>query len=167
MVPAQTWGRRVHLVREPEANPEAQASLQEVLAQFRQDQYSMHFQNDDPLQGLALLDALRRGEIVAMQGDRPRTGARSIDATLFGRPFPLPPGPAALARIAEVPLLPVFVLREGRRRYRVFFRPPIRARRTDDRAADLAATMRQVAADIEWAIRRAPYQWFCFRRLWP
>ena len=166
MIPAQTKGRRVHLVREPESDAQVQASLQEVLAGFRQTEYSMHIQTDDPLQGLELLDALRRGEIVAMQGDRPRTGARSIDATLFGRPFPLPPGPAALARIADVPLLPVFVLREGRRRYRVVFRPPIRARRTDNRAADLEVTMRQVAADVEWAIRRAPYQWFCFKRLW-
>jgi len=167
MVPAQTEGRRVHLVREPEANPEAQAFLEEVLSGFSQSRYAMHFQSDDPLQGMELLDALRRGEIVAMQGDRPRQGARSIDTTLFGRPFPLPPGPAALARLADAPLLPVFVLREGRRRYRVVFRPPIRVPQTDDRAADLAATMRQVAADVEWAIRRAPYQWFCFRRLWP
>lgn len=119
------------------------------------------------MQGMELLDALWRGEIVAVQGDRPRAGGRSIDATLFGRPFPLPPGPAALARTADAPLLPVFVVREGRRRYRVVFRPPIRAPRTDDRAADLTATMRRVAAEIEWAIRRAPHQWFCFRRLWP
>jgi lauroyl/myristoyl acyltransferase len=167
MVPAQLERRRVHLVREPEADAKAQAFLQSVLAGFTQAQYTMHFQSDDPLQGMELLDALRRGEIVAVQGDRPRAGGRSIDATLFGKPFPLPPGPAALARTADAPLLPVFVFREGRRRYRVVFRPRIYAPRTDDRAADLTATMRRVAAEIEWAIRRAPHQWFCFRRLWP
>jgi phosphatidylinositol dimannoside acyltransferase len=167
MMPAQLERRRVHLVREPEADAQAQAFLQEVLAGFTQSQYTMHFLSDDPLQGIELLQALRRGEIVAVQGDRPRTGGWSIDATLFGRPFPLPPGPAALARIADAALLPVFVFREGRRRYRVVFRSPIRPPRTEDRAADLAATMRQVAAEIEWAIRRAPHQWFCFRHLWP
>jgi KDO2-lipid IV(A) lauroyltransferase len=167
MLPAQLRGRQVHLVREPEADEQAQGFLQEVLAGFTESRYTTHFQNDDPLQGIELLDALRRGEIVAMQGDRPRMGSRSIDATLFGRPFPLPPGPAALARIADAPLLPVFVFREGRRRYRVVFRPSIRPPRTDDRAADLEATMRRVAAEVEWAIRRAPHQWFCFRRLWP
>jgi len=167
MVPAQMEHRRVHLVREPEVDAKAQAFFQDVLAGFTQGRYRMHFQSDDPMQGMELLDALRRGDIVAMQGDRPRTGRRSIDATLFGRPFPLPPGPAALARTADVPLLPVFVFREGRRRYRVVFRPPIRVPRTGDRAADLTATMRRVAAEIEWAIRRAPHQWFCFRRLWP
>jgi len=167
MIPAQLERRRVHLVREPESDAKAQAFLESVLAEFTQSQYAMHFQSDDPMQSIELLDALRRGEVVAMQGDRPRAGAWSIDAALFGRPFPLPPGPAALARIADAPLLPVFVFREGRRLYRVVFRPPIRAPRTDDRAADLATTMRRVAAEIEWAIRRAPHQWFCFKHLWP
>lgn len=167
MLPAQLERRRVHLVREPEIDAQAQEFLESVLDRFTQDRYTMHFQNDDPLQGMELLDALRRGEIVAVQGDRPRAGGKPIDATLFDRPFPLPPGPAALARTAEVPLLPVFVFREGRRRYRVAFRPPIRAPRTGDRAADLAAVMRQVAVEIESAIRRAPHQWFCFKRLWP
>jgi KDO2-lipid IV(A) lauroyltransferase len=167
MLPAEVGRRHVHLVREPETDPDAQAILESMLAGCYQSQYTTHFQSDDPMQGIELLDALRRGEIVAVQGDRPRAGTRTIEARLFERPFPLPPGPAALARIAGVPLLPVFVLREGRRRYRVVFRPPIRAPRTGDRDADLAATMQRVAAEIEWAIRRAPHQWFCFRTLWP
>jgi KDO2-lipid IV(A) lauroyltransferase len=166
MLPAQEGQRRVQLVREPEADAQAQAFLENVLSGFAQDRYTMRFLGDDPLQGMELLDALRRGEIVAVQGDRPRAGGRSIDATLFGRPFPLPPGPAALARAAGAPLLPVFVFREGRRRYRVVFRPPIHAPTSDDPGADRAATMRRVAVEIEWAIRRAPHQWFCFRRLW-
>ncbi|HKQ98511.1 MAG TPA: lysophospholipid acyltransferase family protein [Candidatus Polarisedimenticolia bacterium] len=166
MLPAETESRRVHLVREPEVDAEAQEFLEEVLGRFHQDGYRMYFQSDDPIQGLGLVDALRRGEIVALQGDRPRAGRKSIDATLFGRPFPLPPGPAAIARTAGVPLLPVFVFREGRRRYRVVFRPPIRPSTTQDQAADLDATMRRVAVEVEWAIRRAPHQWFCFRRLW-
>jgi lauroyl/myristoyl acyltransferase len=166
MLPAQAEGRRVHLVREPEPDAEAQAFLQRVVAELAQSDYTMHFQSDDPLLGLALLEALQRGEIVAVQGDRPRSGARAVDATLFGRPFPLPAGPAALARGAGVPLLPVFVFRTGRRRYRVAFRPPIEVAATAKRGG-LAAAMQRVANEIEWAIRREPHQWFCFRRLWP
>jgi len=90
MLPAQMERRRLHLVREPEADAQAQAFLQNVVAGFTQALPTMHFQSDDPLQGMDLLDALRRGEIVAVQGDRPRTGGRSIGATLFGRPFLLP-----------------------------------------------------------------------------
>jgi KDO2-lipid IV(A) lauroyltransferase len=166
MLPAQREHRRVHLVREPEVDAEAQAFVQGVLEGAAHSRFTTHFQTGDPALGLELLEALRKGEIVAVQGDRPRMGAQTIAATLFGRPFPLPPGPAALARLAEVPLLPVFVFREARRSYRVVFRPPIRVEHSADRAADLARAMGLVAAEIEWAIRREPNQWFCFRRLW-
>jgi KDO2-lipid IV(A) lauroyltransferase len=166
MLPAQREHRRVHLVREPEVDAEAQAFVQGVLEGAAHSRFTTHFQTGDPALGLELLEALRKGEIVAVQGDRPRMGAQTIAATLFGRPFPLPPGPAALARLAEVPLLPVFVFREARRSYRVVFRPPIRVEHSADRAADLARAMGLVATEIEWAIRREPNQWFCFRRLW-
>ena len=95
-----------------------------------------------------LLDALRRGEIVALQGDRPRAGGRTLEARLFGRPFALPVGPAALARAAGVPIVPVFVLREGRLRYRCVLRPAIAVAQSEDRQRDLARGAR--------ALRRRP-----------
>lgn len=167
MLPAEHLQRHVHLVREPEADPRAQAFLRGIVSDFTLAHYTMHFQSDDPLQGLELLDALRRGEIVAVQGDRPRTGTRSVEGQLFGRPFPLPSGPAALARAAGVQLLPVYVLREGRRRYRVVFCAPFHVPRTADRHADIAQAMQRVAREVEQVVRLFPHQWFCFRRLWP
>ena len=159
--------RHVHLVREPEVDPRAQAFIQQCVASAQGTLYTMHFQNGDPLQGVALAEALSRGEIVAIQADRPRSGGRTVDATLFGRPFTLPAGPAALARTAGVPMLPVFALRVGRRRLRVVLRAPIDVPRTAHRNADLAAAMRRVAGEIETGIRLAPHQWFVFRALWP
>jgi len=159
--------RHVHLVREPEVDPRAQAFIQQCVASAQGTLYTMHFQNGDPLQGVALAEALSRGEIVAIQADRPRSGGRTVDATLFGRPFSLPAGPAALARTAGVPMLPVFALRVGRRRLRVVLRAPIDVPRTAHRNADLAAAMRRVAGEIETGIRLAPHQWFVFRALWP
>jgi phosphatidylinositol dimannoside acyltransferase len=167
MVPVAKAARRVHLVREPELDPRAQAFIEETVAAVQGADYRMHFQTGNPLQAVALVEALDRGEIVAVQADRPHAGGKTVDATLFGRPFPLPAGPAVLARTAQVPMLPVFALREGRRRFRLVFRPPIEVGRTADRSADLAAAMRSVAGEIEYAIRRAPEQWFAFRELWP
>jgi len=45
-------------------------------------------------------------------------------------------------------------------------RPPIPVARTSDREADVADAVQRLAGEIEWAIRRAPHQWFCLRRLW-
>jgi len=166
MLPSSEERRPVHLVREREANPAAQRYVEGLLARLPDaDSYTWHFEGDEPLHGLPLLQALRRGEIVAVHGDRPRTGARTVAATLFGRPFPLPAGPATLARAAEVPILPAFVLREGRRRYRLVFREPFRVARTRDREQDLAEAVQRIAAEVEWAIRAEPHQWFCFRRV--
>jgi KDO2-lipid IV(A) lauroyltransferase len=167
MVASVREARHVHLVREPEVDPRAQAFIRQCVANVQGAHYTMHFQNGDPLQGMALAEVLQRGEIVAIQADRPRAGGRTVEATLFGRPFAVPAGPAALARTADVPMLPVFALREGRRGVRMVFRPPIHLARTSNRTADLAVAMRRVADEIEVGIRRAPHQWFVFRELWP
>jgi lauroyl/myristoyl acyltransferase len=167
MLPTPNGPRHVHLVREPEVDPRAQEFIRRSVRAVQGSHYTMHFQSDDPLQGMIFLDALRRGEIVAMQGDRPRTGSRTVDASLFGLPIALPSGPAALARTAEVPMLPVFAFREGRRRCRVVFCPPVTVPRTDDRSADLTWAMGRVAAEVERAVRGTPHQWFVFRELWP
>jgi len=167
MLPAAEEDRRVHLVREPEVDPRAQEFIRQSVSAVENARFTMHFQSDDPVHGVALLEGLRRGEIVAMQGDRPRVGSRTVAASLFGRPVDLPAGPVALARMAGVPVLPVFAIREGRRRYRVVFRPPILVGATGDRGADLVSAVQAIAREIEHAIRRAPHQWFVFRELWP
>ena len=67
----------------------------------------------------------------------------------------------------DVPLLPVFSFREGVREGRTVIRPPITIARTADREADLGGCRRiSWRAEIEWAIRERPHQWFCFRKLW-
>lgn len=167
MLPASRFERPMHVVREEEMDPRAQAFVSDLLAARGATAYVTHFAGDDPSLGLRLVDALRRGEIVALQGDRPRQSGRTVDARLFGRPYPLPSGIPALARAAQAPLLPVFVLREGRRRYRLVFREPIRFEEGMSRADTERRFAQRVGADLEHAIGRAPWQWFCFRALWP
>lgn len=165
MLPSARHGRRVHVVREPETDPRAQRFIEGLIRSCGGELYITHFA-DDPQLGVDLLDALRQGEIVALQGDRPRSGGRTVEASLFGRPFALPVGPAALARAAGVPIVPVFVLREGRLRYRCYLRPAIQVAQTADRQRDLQEALERFVGDLEAVIRREPYQWFCFRRLW-
>ncbi len=158
--------RRVHMVREEEMDPRAQAFVREIAGRGGDD-FITHFATDDMRLGLQLRDALAAGDIVALQGDRPRRGGRTVPVTLFGRPMDLPAGPAALARTAGVPLVPVFNFRDGLLRTRTVVRPPITVSTSGARDADVADATRRLALDIEWAIRERPYQWFCFRSLWP
>ncbi len=157
--------RRIHVVREKEIDARAQEFIRGILERFG-DNCITHFSGDDPTLSFELVDALRRGDIVALQGDRPRSGGRTVTAHLFGRLMPLPIGPAALARAADVPIVPVFNFREGRFLTRAVVRQPFRVSTTADREADIADAVHRLAAEIEWAIRQYPHQWFCFRKLW-
>lgn len=165
-MPAAREGRDVHLVREEELDPRAQEFIRELLREGMGENYHTHFASRDPSLGVRLLEVLDRGDIVALQGDRPREGGKSLEVELFGRPFPLPVGPLALARLSGATLLPVFMLRSGRRAYRLRFGEPIHVESGDDRAGEIRAAAERFAATLEEVIRDHPHQWFCFRSLW-
>lgn len=164
--PASEEGLDLHVVREEELDPRAQEWIERLLRARMSGGDHIHFARDDPFLGLELREALERGEVVALQGDRPRTGGGAVEIELFGRPYALPVGPLALARQTGAPLLPTFVHRVGRRRYQVVFHRPIEVARTADRRADLLAAARSLAAELETAIRRSPHEWYVFRALW-
>ena len=56
---------------------------------------------------------------MAIQGDRVTGEISFLPATVFGKATRVPAGPFALALAARVPIYPVFVVRLGRRRYRL------------------------------------------------
>lgn len=167
-LPVERDARPVHVVREPEMDPAAQAFIEEHLSQRTGQGYTTHFAGStDPRLGLLLREALERGEMVALQGDRPRQHGRTVQSELFGRPYEMPAGPLALARRSGAPLLPAFVFRTGRRSYVLKVEEPIEI----SAEADLATATREGAerflSTLERAIRRVPHQWYVFRELWP
>jgi lauroyl/myristoyl acyltransferase len=161
-------GRKVHVVREIEADPRAQEFIENLMNENSEEGYVVHFvSKSDPSLGTRLLSALRQGDVVALQADRPRANGATGTASLFGNPLELPLGPSALARAAGVPLVPVFLFREGRHRSTVSIRSPIWVSSTSNRQADLSKAIQELADEISVAILRMPHQWFCFRELWP
>lgn len=155
----------VHVVREREADPEAQAFTEELLGKHSGASYRTHFADGEQDLSLELYAALRDGEVVALQGDRPRQGGKVVRARFFDQVVSLPPGPAQLARLSGAPLLPVFTFREGRSAYRMVFSEPIQVARTRDRQADVDSAVQRLASVIEASIRSHPDQWFCFNSI--
>lgn len=155
--------RKVHVVREAEIEDEAQKFFEQLLGERGFENYTVHFVKNEAQLGPKLLFALRRGEVIALQGDRPAHGGKAAEVTVFGRTFKVPVGPLALARSAEVPIIPVFAYRTGRLKATLVFKKPIRVAHSANRDADLEQAARELAVHIEEAIRRSPFQWFCFR----
>ncbi len=112
-----------------------------------------------------MVEALRRGEVVALVADRDLAGD-GIEATLFGHPTTLPAGPAALALLTDRPLIVASCLRTGQDRFRARAWS-IDVERTGDRHADARALMAAVARRFEEAIGEAPAQWWgAFQPIW-
>ena len=119
----------------------------------------------NPTAMLAMREALRRGEIVAAQGDR-APNERSLDVTLFGGRFRVPIGPFLLARLSEAPLVPAFVIQDGWWRWRAEVGDPILVAANGDQTAALATAASRYAEVLERIVRRHPDQWFNFYDVW-
>jgi lauroyl/myristoyl acyltransferase len=152
---ARTSARRTNVVVAPGELPQ--------LGQWvRRDGAGVRFiARASPRVGLELFAALRRGEVVALQGDRAIGTRGDVAIPFFGRPALFPLGPFILARAAGVPVVPAFCVLEPDCRYSIRVAPPITVKEGDEEAA--AATWVRV---LESLLRDYPTQWFNFFDVW-
>ena len=111
---------------------------------------------------LPVLDALRRHEVVGMQID-PWAGPQGSHPIDFcGAPARFQLGPFAIARVAHAPVVPVFAVRTGIRRYEL---------RTAGRfdpvtPADAVTALHATVRAYERLVRERPQQWLMFDDVW-
>ncbi|HYH08037.1 MAG TPA: hypothetical protein VEK11_13350 [Thermoanaerobaculia bacterium] len=160
---AETSDRRIVMVRAPETDPETREYEESLHQRTAADAVKVDFSTRANDLALDLLHALQRGEIVAIQGDRVTPGITAMQAKLFGKTTALPAGPFALAMTARVPIYPVFVVRRGRRRYRLVVAKPLTVERTRDRAAAFERALAEWTRELEIVIRAGWFQWFTFQ----
>jgi lauroyl/myristoyl acyltransferase len=152
---ASRCGRPTHVVLSAEADPS-------VAALLRRDADGLRFVTREvPTASLGLLTALRRDEVVAVQGDR-ATGRRSdVRLPFFGRLAPFPIGPFRLARASGAPVLPAFCVLGEDARYHVSLEPPIWVG-----AGEEEAGLGRLVAVMERYVSAYPDQWFNFYDVW-
>jgi lauroyl/myristoyl acyltransferase len=157
---AQMSKRQIVMVRAPEIDPQTQHFEEKQRGQ--PESLKVDFSTRSTELALELLHALQRGEIIAIQGDRVTPGISTLPATLFGRKTTLPSGPFALSMAARVPVYPLFIVRLGRRRYRLVVGEPFAVQRTRDRVEAFDAAMAQWTRELEAVVRPAWFQWYTF-----
>ena len=112
--------------------------------------------------GIGVLKALKRGEAVALVGDRDFTGNGHPHA-FFGREASLPRGAAWFARRTGVPIYMGFVTRAADDSFILRMLPPIDPALVPSED-DIQAL---IVARMEDTIARDPCQWFIFDSFWP
>lgn len=154
--------KQVHLVQVGDENPR----IREVVNAAMGDAGDRQPAIIDPRGGLgatfAIRDALARGEVVCMLGDRALPGAPLARVPFLGSPADLPAGPLRLAATCKAPLLACFLLKTGRHSYRMRVIGPLHLRgRPGPR------TVAAWGRILECVVRAAPDQWHNFYRFWP
>jgi KDO2-lipid IV(A) lauroyltransferase len=157
---------RVNVARVVEDNP-AEIMLRNLMACER-------IKTVDLKEGVAatleLVQALRRNEIVAIQGDRVYQH-HTLDLPFFSRPTSFPVGPFLLSQVSGAPVLPAFVVRLGWLRYRALIGdpippvPPSGTRGADD--ASLYEAMGRAVKFLETTLTIYYDQWMNYFDFWP
>lgn len=112
-------------------------------------------------------EALQRGEILSIHGDRLFYGGRAMRAQLLGAQASFPEGPYRVAALERVPVMTMFMIREGHKRYTLHIRSL--SREGDDQLgnAQLAQNLlERFAAELEQMLAKRPEQWFHFYDFW-
>jgi phosphatidylinositol dimannoside acyltransferase len=118
-----------------------------------------------PAIGRTILRALRRNDVVLLAGDR-AIARSNIPVQFFGRPTPLPSGPATLALRTGAPLLPSFMQRLPDNRTAVWIDPPLKLEPGDDTDRDIRDVTQKIAYIMQAYIKRDPGQWLVAERVW-
>jgi len=165
---ARRFAREIRMVRIPEADEQTAQHLDRSLEQSGAGAVKVAYNTSSMALPLELLNAIRAGEIVSIQGDRPVAQASQRETRLFGQVVRLPDGPFMLGFVAEAPIYPLFIIRSSYHRYRIIARPPICSRRmSKDREAVIEEGMRAWSETLESVIAAHWTQWFSFVPVFP
>ena len=139
-------------------------SVNEFLANVRARKNIKSIQTGNA--GRELLDTLNRGDIAALLVDRPTPGKGAM-VNFFGRPTQIPDSAARLAVRTNSPVLVGGLIRRRDGTYTAHAMPVIDVNPDRPAKEAVAETMQRIMCDIETLIRKAPQQWYMFRKMWP
>ena len=151
-----SMGMPIHAVVRPVDSP----SLERIFNDFREQRGMKVIPMAHA--GIGVVKALKRGEVVALVGDRDFTGGGRPWKN-FGKETSRPRGAAWFAARTGAPLCMGFVTRAPDDSFILRLHPPIEPAREGGEEAIQA----KIVAIMEEAIARDPCQWFIFDRFWP
>jgi predicted LPLAT superfamily acyltransferase len=143
------------------------AEIRALLTKSSKAKFRLLPLTGEPTDAIPLVAALRRGEIVAMLGDRPY-GSPAASISFLGGTARFPIGAYVLAAMADSPLIMVFNLRERGGHYRFYGFPALHPQMPAHHLRDdyLKNCARGFAQNLETIVRRDPLQWYNFYPFW-
>ncbi len=114
----------------------------------------------------AMHEALCRGEILSIHGDRMFYGGRTLTASLMGEKADFPEGPYKVAAIEGVPVITMFMMREKADSYTLYIRELATGREQGDTNKKAVDILNRFADEMGKILDKYPLQWFHFYQFW-
>ena len=113
-----------------------------------------------------MVKELQKGSFIGLIMDQD-PGDQGQLVPFFGYETLTPVGPAAMARMQNVPIIPITIrFDEYTDKHEITVHPPIYTEKTDDRKRDIAVTLTTLNEWLEDYIRRYPEDWFWLHNRW-
>ena len=126
---------------------------------------SMILVKEDLSHLFAINTALDNGQMVSMPADRIFGSQKNVECRFFDAKANFPLGAFAMAVQKDVPVLAVFVMKEGMKRYHAFVKEVVCDRQAGKRE-QMAQLAQSFAEHLETIVRRYPTQWFNYFDFW-
>jgi KDO2-lipid IV(A) lauroyltransferase len=157
-------GRRGHpvtMVHRPVRNPLIDRWLNRVRARAGTRLVRKHHAAAE------VLRALREKQLLVLPFDQNSTRGLGVFVDFFGVPASTNAGIARIGLRADAPVVPVFIVRQGRQaRHLAYVLPIMELERTGDPRADVARNTARLSAVFEDMVRRFPEQWLWVHKRW-
>ena len=109
---------------------------------------------------------LKEGWFIGLLMDQDTSLRDGIILQFFGQETNCVPGPAALARSQDAPILPVYITKLPDGRHRLMLQKPIYVERTQDKQADIRRTSQQLMDVLEQHVLEYPEDRFWLHDRW-
>jgi KDO2-lipid IV(A) lauroyltransferase len=154
-------GHPVHMVHRAIANPRVDRWLHALRARAG----TRMIRKSGAAQ--AVLQALREHALLVLPIDQNSTRGLGVFVDFFGVPACTNAGMARIALRTDAPIVPAFIVREGRSaRHRVHVLPILEVERTGDFAEDVRRNTQRFSDVFEEMVRRHPDQWLWMHKRW-
>lgn len=158
--------RSVHIVMYDGERSNIKEILEEVTGKRSFDIITI--KDDDLSHIFQISEVLKKGDLIAMHGDRFREGSRTYTCKFFNRNAKFPLGPYYIAAQFKVPVSFVSTMKETNSHYHFYATSPIHilsGKRKDKEEQIINASV-LYAKELEKKVRQYPLQWFNFYNFW-
>jgi predicted LPLAT superfamily acyltransferase len=145
---------------------ETQTVIENRVKMFADRNIGMIQVKEDMSHLFEINNALLRGEIISMPGDRVFGSQKSVPCNFLGEKAEFPAGPFAVAVQRDLPALAIFAIKVSTKSYKIRVCKLDTPDATLKRADKVAVLAQSFANKVEETIKESPEQWFNYYDFW-